>query len=282
MATTQTEKKKKPPPVKKKKEAPVEVLEVVPDRPGDPTTMGWKLAQVLGEIHTIPKEGTNDHYGYKYILEDTLTNQIRPILAKWGLALVFGAEKVEDLAGHEVNGEPQGYWTRVWCRFTLFDSDGHEFSTLCPGEGTDKYHPDKALYKAMTGSTKYFLYKTFLVSTGDEPEKDDSPNTTIKKQKQQKKKTTKKNAQAPQSQDANTPDMMTTDQLDALKKLSEVKANFTDQLVKIMDEIVERGGSEGSARRIIAEANRQNEDAKKKGDEPPPVEGEVNEEDIPF
>ncbi len=286
MATSQRQKKEKEktPPVKKK--ASVEVPELDQKRPGDPTTMGWKLAQVLGEIHTIPKEGINEYYGYKYILEDTLTNQIRPILAKWGLALVFGAEKVEDLEGHKTSdGQNQGYWTRVWCRFTLFDSDGHEFSTLCPGEGTDANHPDKALYKAMTGATKYFLYKTFLVSTGDEPERDDSPQTTLKKQKKQKKESVKDKTQTQQIQDSTAPDMMTTDQLDELKKLSENKDNFNEQLIKVMDDILERGGSEGSAKRIIAEAKRQNEESQQKTngeDKNLPVEGEVNEEDIPF
>ena len=276
MATRQKKKKAATPPVEKKKDAPVvlpkdtEPVNPNPtERPGDPTTMGWKLAQVLGEIHTIPKEGLNDHYGYKYVLEDTLTNQIRPILAKWGLSLVFGAEKIEDL-----DGQGQGYWTRVWCRFTLFDSDGHEFSTLCPGEGTDSKHPDKAMYKAMTGATKYFLYKTFLVSTGDEPERDDSPDTTLRKR-----------TQTPPRQDADTPDMMTSQQREELEKLSKGNNNFTEQLVKILTEILERGGSEGSARRIIAECHSQNKELEKEtnGEEvTPALTEDMTEEDIPF
>lgn len=243
---------------------------------GDPTTMGWKMAKVLGEIHKIPKEGYNPHFEYRYVREDTLTEQIRPLLAKWGLSLVFGAEKVEDLA----TGDDRGTWTRVWCRFTLFDCDGHEFSVLCPGEGTDAKHPDKALYKAMTGSTKYFLYKTFLVSTGDDPERDDDPDSTPpprgkKKQEQTKTKT----------QDSDAPDMMTSDQREELEKLEKGKNNFTEQLVKILKEILERGGSEGSARRIIAECHNQNKELEKQtnGEEDSAhTDEELTEEDIPF
>lgn len=267
-----------------KKAEPKVPIEVKKERPGDPTTMGWKLAQVLGEIHSIPKEGVNDHYGYKYVLEDTLTNQIRPILARWGISLVFGAEKVEDL-----DGQGQGYWTRVWCRFTLFDSDGHEFSTLCPGEGTDAKHPDKALYKAMTGSTKYFLYKTFLVSTGDEPERDDSPDTTLRKRKQQ---STQERTQTPPKQDADTPDMMTSDQRERLQELGKGNNNFTEQLVKVLGKILDEGGTEGSAKRIIAECERQNKELQEhkeqqtNGEDTSVVASslteEENEEDIPF
>ncbi len=273
MATRQKKEKAKTPPVDPQKDP-----EVVNSHEGDPTTMGWKLSKVMGEIHTIPKEGYNEHFKYNYVKEDTLTEHIRPLLAKWGLSLVFGAVKIEDLA----TGDDRGTWTRVWCRFTLMDCDGHKMDVLCPGEGTDARHPDKALYKAMTGATKYFLYKTFLVSTGDDPERDDDPNSTTPPKGRKKKQSVQEKTKTKQEQDSTAPDMMTSDQLDDLKKLSKVKANFSDQLVRIMDEIVERGGSEGSARRIIAEAERQNEDAKKKSNESPPVEGEVDEEDIPF
>lgn len=276
---TQRQKKKKAetPPVVLPKDT--ELVNPNPAEPfGDPTTFGWKLAKVLGEIHTIPKEGTNEHYGYKYVLEDTLTNQIRPIMAKWGISLVFGAEKVEDLAGgYDVEGKGQGYWTRVWCRFTLFDCDGHEFSVLCPGEGTDSHHPDKALYKAMTGATKYFLYKTFLVSTGDEPERDDSPDTTIKKTKKQSGK-----GKTQPTQDSDSPDMITAAQKKELEGFVGTEG-FTDQLNKILGEIVNRGGSEGSAKRILAECKKQAKPKTNSEDQKPPEsEEELTEEDIPF
>ena len=204
--------------------------ETVNPHDGDPTTMGWKMAKVLGEIHTSPKEGFNAHFNYHYVREDTLTEVIRPLLAKWGISLVFGAERVEDLA----TGDDRGTWTRVWCRFTLMDSDGNEQSVLCPGEGTDAKHPDKALYKAMTGSTKYFLYKTFLVSTGDDPERDDDKDSTGPPKGGKKKQAAKKNLQNPPKQDDNTPDMITTYQVDALKKYAENKHKFTEQLVKVL------------------------------------------------
>jgi len=284
MATRQKKEKEKTPPVEskeKKKDTPSKDPEVANPHEGDSSTMGWKLAKVLGEIHTIPKEGYNPHFEYHYVKEDTLTEHIRPLLAKWGMSLVFGAERIEDLA----TGDDRGTWTRVWCRFTLFDCDGHEFSVLCPGEGTDAKHPDKALYKAMTGATKYFLYKTFLVSTGDDPERDDDPNSTTPPKGGKKKQSAKKNTQTPQTQDANTPDMMTSDQLEELEKFQKNQDNFSEQLVKVLDDILKRGGTEGSAGRIIAECKRQNKDVEDKEKQEEKTPGETPQEpdeEVPF
>lgn len=261
------------------------ITEKVNSHEGDPTTMGWKLSKVMGEIHTIPKEGYNEHFEYHYVKEDTLTEHIRPLLAKWGLSLVFGAVKIEDMA----TGDDRGTWTRIWCKFTLIDCDGHKMEVLCPGEGTDARHPDKALYKAMTGATKYFLYKTFLVSTGDDPERDDDPDSTTppkgrRKKQTAKKDTAKKDTQTPQTQDANTPDMMTTDQLDDLKKFAENKDKFTEQLVKVLGKIIDEGGTEGSAKRILVECKRQNDLEEKKSDDETPadVKRMESDEDVPF
>ena len=56
-------------------------------------------------------------------------------------------------------------------QFDLFDIDTGFFeTTIITGEGMDK--GDKAGYKAYTGALKYFLADTFMVATGDDPEKD--------------------------------------------------------------------------------------------------------------
>lgn len=270
--------RKKKPAAKAPVESPKDP-EVTNPHEGDPTSMGWKLAKVLGEIHTIPKEGYNPHFDYKYVREDTLTEVIRPLLSKWGISLVFGCVKVEDLA----TGDDRGTWTRIWCKFTLMDCDGNKMSVLCPGEGTDAKHPDKALYKAMTGATKYFLYKTFLVSTGDDPERDDDPSsTTPPKGGRKKKDNAKKNTQTPPKQDANTPDMMTSDQLDDLKKYAGNKDVFTEQLVKVLEKIIEDGGTEGSAKRILVECKRQTDLEEKKGEEKTEDHPNEKDEEVPF
>ena len=118
-----------------------------------------KLSKVLNEIGKVPKSGWNDFHKYKYVTEADLTEHVRPLLAKHGLSLVFGTKSVIDIEGNR---------TRVECVIHLGYTDGNEIVETIWGEGQDK--GEKGIYKAMTGAMKYWLYKTFLVSTGDDPE----------------------------------------------------------------------------------------------------------------
>ena len=66
--------------------------------------------------------------------------------------------------------------------FTLLDVETGFFETTkITGEGIDK--GDKAGYKAYTGALKYFLANTFMVATGDDPEKESPDNRMNKKGK---------------------------------------------------------------------------------------------------
>jgi hypothetical protein len=57
--------------------------------------------------------------------------------------------------------------------FSLIDAEsGERHDVAWAGTGDDK--SDKGIYKGYTGSLKYFLMKTFLVSQGDDPEGDES------------------------------------------------------------------------------------------------------------
>ena len=68
--------------------------------------------------------------------------------------------------------------------FELMDIDtGFGETTVITGEGIDK--GDKAGYKAYTGALKYFLANTFMVATGDDPEKD-SPSETMNNKEERK------------------------------------------------------------------------------------------------
>ena len=121
-----------------------------------------KLARVLGEVQRVPKNGRNAFHKYDYTTESDLVDFIRPLLAAEKLFIV---PSIEELIRE--NGK-----TIIRMSFTLADGDSGE--TLGPqswyGEADDK--GDKGLYKAITGGVKYFLFKTFLVSTGDDPEND--------------------------------------------------------------------------------------------------------------
>lgn len=147
-----------------------------------------KMAKVMEKISRVPKNGKNLHFGYDYVTEADLTDHIRPILAEEGIAFtstVLEATKTPiEKEGAKENKE--GAISTVKMLFRLIDADdGSSIESVFLGEGADK--GDKGFYKAYTGCVKYFLMKTFLVATGDDPENDDAPKEKPGKQYQLKK-----------------------------------------------------------------------------------------------
>lgn len=120
-----------------------------------------RLNKVLAEVEQVKKRGRNNFHNYDYVMEADLTDAIRPLMAKHGLSMTFGTGELRELASGVL---------AVQCKITLGDVDGNEMIVEMWGTGQDK--GDKALYKAYTGAVKYFLYKTFMISTNDDPEKD--------------------------------------------------------------------------------------------------------------
>jgi len=120
-----------------------------------------KLAEVVTEVGRVPKKGRNDFHKYDYVREEDLLEAIRGALAKRQIALLPSAPTVVR----------DGTLTTVHMTFTFADGESGETHTVeWAGTGEDK--GDKGLYKAYTGALKYFLMKTFLIPTGDDPEDD--------------------------------------------------------------------------------------------------------------
>lgn len=224
--------------------------------PTGKTSLGHKLALVLAEIQHVKKTGHNPHFHYDYITEDSLTEHIRPLLARHGIALMFGATHADDIAPGRV---------RVWCEFTLLDKDGNEKTVSVPGEGWDERNPDKALPKAMTMATKYWLYKTFMVSTHDDTERDDPAKTQFTDNERRKQQRTQ---QRKEDLTAAVPDseLFTTKQREQLEKNLKDDFEYSTQLTELMKKSITTDGpvTEGSAKRLINEATRQRKVAKEK------------------
>lgn len=126
-----------------------------------------KLADVMAAVERIPKRGRNDFHKYDYATESDIVATVRDELAKRHVMLLPGIESV----AREPVGEKGSVLTTLEMRFTFIDGEsGERLVFRWFGCGTDK--EDKGLYKAMTGGEKYFLLKTFLMPTGDDPERD--------------------------------------------------------------------------------------------------------------
>lgn len=133
--------------------------------PEKPAGLVAKLAAVMGAVGRIPKRGHNDFHDYNYATEADIVEAIRTELSTRNVMLIPG------IKGHqrEPVGDKGSTLTTLSMTFTFLDGDSEEkIERDWIGFGDDKL--DKGGYKAMTGAEKYFLLKTFLIPTGDDPE----------------------------------------------------------------------------------------------------------------
>ena len=128
-----------------------------------------KLCEILGEVGEITKSGENTYQGYQYTTESDLLEAIKPKLVEKGIFIFSSVDSQERI----------GDLTLVKTSHTFIDSEtGAEHTVHCQGQGSDKQ--DKGVYKAITGANKYFLWKNFLIETGDDPEKDEVNPSYVK------------------------------------------------------------------------------------------------------
>lgn len=141
--------------------------------PNSRATLYRKIAGVTAAVSRIPKNGRNTFHNYTYATESDITDGLRDLLAEHGLA--FLPPSVLSWERDETVDNPKlGPRTRVQVQFALGCADtGETYTAVLWGEGQD--NADKGFYKAYTGAVKYFLMKTFLIATGDDPERDDPP-----------------------------------------------------------------------------------------------------------
>lgn len=137
-----------------------------------------KLAEVMGEMAHVPKEGFNAAQKYKFVRETDVAERASSLLAE---RKVWIHQTVADHTITELYRTASG--NTMWLSTVAMDFqfiDGDTGETTPPqrfvGAGADT--GDKGVYKAMTGAEKYFLMKTFLVSTGDDPEADEKVDKT--------------------------------------------------------------------------------------------------------
>lgn len=138
-----------------------------------------KLADVMKAVERVPKRGRNDFHKYDYATEADIAATVRKELSERHVMLIPSITGEER---HSV-GEKGSVLTVLHMEMQFIDGEtGETLTKPWRGYGTDK--EDKGGYKAMTGGEKYFLLKTFLVPTGDDPERTEKPEkqATVKKQ----------------------------------------------------------------------------------------------------
>jgi hypothetical protein len=142
------------------------------------------LRKVLKEKGVLKKGGTNTYDKYSYFSEAQYKELFTELFSNAGLELSFNEVEYNTFTGSEK--QANGRMPKLNFILSDIETGFYEVTTIT-GEGIDK--GDKAGYKAYTGALKYYLANTFMVATGDDPEKE-SPSHTMN-DKQEKKATAK-------------------------------------------------------------------------------------------
>lgn len=135
-----------------------------------PSTMrlAKKILAVMATVGPVQKDKRNDFHNYRYASDEAIVTALRTALIANNLIIRPSQKSCSEIIQKNAKGEEQTL-TKLEVEFTITDVDSGETerSTFF-GYGADKI--DKGVYKAMTGAEKYFLLKTFLIATPDDPE----------------------------------------------------------------------------------------------------------------
>lgn len=137
--------------------------------------IGPALVKAQEAFRAVAKSGENTFDRYKYAdLEDYVT-VVRPVLSKFGLAVVSSVDEVVSLEDRTTKNGGREHAARVKVALRIIHESGEWVQTSVWGEGQDR--ADKAVYKAITGARKYGLACTFGLATSDDPERDEQVGT---------------------------------------------------------------------------------------------------------
>lgn len=129
-------------------------------------SLGKKIVAVMSAVDKVNKDARNDFHNYNYASDEAIVTEVRAAMIKHKLIAVPNQKSctVQKLS------DAEGDLTTIQVEYTLIDADsGEELKASVFGQGHDKL--DKGVYKASTGAEKYFLLKTFMIPTGDDPER---------------------------------------------------------------------------------------------------------------
>ena len=159
-----------------------------------------KMSAITAEIGVVEKNlnvKVNSNSSYKAVSERDVLDAVKPIEQKYRVYSYPANRKIVDRDVLTKETEYNGTITRTNTlfmrvetvyRFVNIDKPDEFIETTVYGDGLDT--GDKAAGKAMTYADKYALMKAYKLSTGDDPDKEASPEHGYEK-KAEPKATTK-------------------------------------------------------------------------------------------
>lgn len=147
-----------------------------------PPHVAKALATILGQVGRITADKEVKHLRMRYASSDAVFDELRPLLAEEGVIMLPSVTKHDQ--------DAKGVATVDMSVTFMSGVDGSTVSVSWSGCGSDK--GDKGMLKAITSALRTCLLKTFLISTGDDPEATNSyGQPTDRRQRQQQSKQSK-------------------------------------------------------------------------------------------
>lgn len=139
-----------------------------------------KILAVQQSLEPLEKTGRNDFHRYNYTTAEDVLLPVQRACNEHGLIVIA------DCIEYQV--DPLRASATVVIKLTVADSEtGESLSITAPGYAEDWSHKDnratgdKAIYKALTGATKYAVRSFFCLPSEDEPERTHSKQATSSK-----------------------------------------------------------------------------------------------------
>ena len=138
-----------------------------------PPSLASKLSAIMGQLGTIEKKGENKSQHYAFVRESDVVAALVPMLAEKHIFIHQTVISSRREALYQTQSNMTMWISEVIMEFYFIDGDTGEETKPRQFNGAGADTGDKGIYKAMTGAEKYFLMKSFLISTGDDPEADE-------------------------------------------------------------------------------------------------------------
>lgn len=139
-----------------------------------------RMAAVMLAVQRLPKSGSNTQQGYRYVQDEDVLDTLRPLIAAEGLCILPAMERIEQSERGTRSG---GMQTRTIAHFTFTiltdEGESRDFNWIAEADDSG----DKGTGKAATYALKYWLLKTFLLSTGNLA---DDPDIGIERNRQRR------------------------------------------------------------------------------------------------
>jgi len=138
------------------------------DRPFNiPQGLAQKLAKAKKAVQAVAKNGRNNDQNYSYVKAEDVVETARQALNENDVVVLPPAQISADFDKLESRSGNGGMFVKATFAFRVVDGEtGEGVETMRVGTATD-YPGDKAIFKAETGATKYFLSALLNIPLGD-------------------------------------------------------------------------------------------------------------------